>query len=701
MKAMIGIYCRTSVDRGAYEPETIGQQKEAGIAFAESNGFDYKVYEDEGKSGYKIEDEDNPFKNRPSFEELLSDIKRGTIKDVWVWSPTRLSRNNKYFVSILSYFEKNKITLYVQNARYEVDDPTTKAMLGMMGVFAEFDRQTIIANTHRGQVSAYNAGRNRYSALFGYKSEHDGKKIDTYPVPEELEVVKEIYDLYLNEHLSLGTIGQRVFIDKVKGKSKKLSNVHVVARTKAILQQFVYTSYSLKSASRDIVKAFRKGEIPDLQDLRKEEHWVKSAFYHEAVITREQWIVANERLQKVRQSISERNKGKTRERESSLCSGFLFCPECKVKYYYKDLKKKGGLSYVHLRGYEQCSNLSQFRMEKLDTIADIYYTFHYLILDNRMEQLEKNKNDLSDQKKEAKDKLKSLMSERDKKTRRIEKVEESLDSEEIENISVVMKQLDRLVSERTGIEEQIAETDALLQEIAKKEVEYANIEKYRLSTLDLLRHWFELREQNAYAELHNLLRESLSDLPMFVRKNIVSMSGVSFDLKHDYKIVYPFIEELLGIKLNKTYSEFEQIWIDAHQAEIKAFPEKVNDYLLHRFDSKVDYETFDLDFIVQSGFKFDLVMTTKKPDFKFLTSCFNPELYNNSIGLWTDTETKLANVKYYSASQIAEKLGIGVVSVREYGHKHGVLVKDKNRQFWTEDDLNKYITARKLREIKK
>jgi hypothetical protein len=50
---MLGIYCRTSIQQDA-EISTIIQQRSAGIKFAEENKFKYEIYEDEGKSGFKI-----------------------------------------------------------------------------------------------------------------------------------------------------------------------------------------------------------------------------------------------------------------------------------------------------------------------------------------------------------------------------------------------------------------------------------------------------------------------------------------------------------------------------------------------------------------------------------------------------------------------------------------------------------------------
>jgi DNA invertase Pin-like site-specific DNA recombinase len=72
---MLGIYCRTSVDRdNEAETSPITQQKTAGVAFAVDNSLPYLVYEDAGKSGYKISDDDlDPFNNRPAFMELISD----------------------------------------------------------------------------------------------------------------------------------------------------------------------------------------------------------------------------------------------------------------------------------------------------------------------------------------------------------------------------------------------------------------------------------------------------------------------------------------------------------------------------------------------------------------------------------------------------------------------------------------------------
>jgi DNA invertase Pin-like site-specific DNA recombinase len=109
---MLGIYCRTSKERD-FETSTISQQRTAGIKFAEEHKFEYEIYEDEGKSGFKISDDDNdPFNNRPAFINLINDIKNKKIDKVWVWEHSRLSCNQYASAFIFNIFEKFKVKLF-------------------------------------------------------------------------------------------------------------------------------------------------------------------------------------------------------------------------------------------------------------------------------------------------------------------------------------------------------------------------------------------------------------------------------------------------------------------------------------------------------------------------------------------------------------------------------------------------------------
>ena len=117
---MLGIYCRTNTDAYADLP-SIMEQKTAGIKFAEDHNFEYKLYKERKKPGFtKTDDGFDPFDGRPSFMNLINDIKNGIINSVWVSEDLRLSKNPYTWACILGIFKKHKIALYVDGKEFDM-----------------------------------------------------------------------------------------------------------------------------------------------------------------------------------------------------------------------------------------------------------------------------------------------------------------------------------------------------------------------------------------------------------------------------------------------------------------------------------------------------------------------------------------------------------------------------------------------------
>jgi DNA invertase Pin-like site-specific DNA recombinase len=134
---MLGIYVRTSRED---TENSIEQQKKAGMAFAKNNKMNFEIYEDEGKSGYKIEDDADLFKNRPALTKLLTDIKTKKIDTIWVWEHSRLSRNQYASAIIFRSFEKSGIKVFVKDSLYDLKDKNTKLMRNILDAMAEYER---------------------------------------------------------------------------------------------------------------------------------------------------------------------------------------------------------------------------------------------------------------------------------------------------------------------------------------------------------------------------------------------------------------------------------------------------------------------------------------------------------------------------------------------------------------------------------
>ncbi len=554
---MLGIYCRTSRKESISGIDTIEQQRTCGLRFAEENHLNYNIYEDSGKSGYKEKSKEDPFSERIAFKQLLADIKSGKINEIWVWELSRLARKNKYYVQIIEFLAENQIVLWVQNQKIDLSDPTQKALVGMQGVFAELERQEIIGRTSRGKSASTDRGQLRHGSLYGYHT--DPKTKITSPVNEELETVKAIFADYQNG-LNLREISLKYFTDGHPETAKLLSKVRKV---KQILAHEEYTGQNLKIAGRKIEKDFEEEKISELSELSKDDYWVNNNFYKEKIIDRETWIKTREKLEWIRRSISATKKKESRETNRSLASGFVRCSTCGNNYYYRNLgSRRGGIVYQHLQTVEKCSQIpGQVQFKRLDTIIDVFYTFYYLLFDNTEDRLRQMKLSVKQNSKVLNKQLKELEKQRDVLHGFIEvvnkNVSEGVFNDNPEAFIETMKTLADYRKKADSLTNEIKLKNLEIEENKTKDSELTRNEKYQMGTIERLQKWFELREKESFAELRLMLREVLFDGFITIKDNFLTfVSGdpgrtFYFDLNHDYRIIYPFIEKVIDRNLNK------------------------------------------------------------------------------------------------------------------------------------------------------
>ena len=688
MDVMLGIYCRTSRKESICGIDTIEQQRNCGLNFAETNHLNYNIYEDSGKSGYKEKSKEDPFSERIAFKQLLADIKSGKINEVWVWELSRLARKNKYYVQIIEFLAENKIVLWVQNQKIDLSDPTQKALVGMQGVFAELERQEIIGRCSRGRRSATDRGQLRHGSLYGYHT--DPKTKITSPVNEELEIVKSIFEDYLNG-CNLREIGKKYFVGENAETAKLLS---VVKKVKQILAHEEYTGQNLKTSGRQIEKDFEEEKLSELSELSKDDYWVNNNFYKEKIIDRQTWIQAREKLEWIRRSISATKKKESRETNRSLASGFVRCSTCGNNYYYRNLgSRRGGIVYQHLQTVERCSQIpGQVNEKKLDTIIDVFFTFYYLIFDDTADRLRQMKLSVKQNSEALKRQLKELEAQKNQTVKFIEnvnqKVSEGVFNDSPEAFIETMKTLADYRKKVDTLTNEIKLKNLEIEENKTKDSELTRNEKYQMGTIERLQKWFELREKNSFAELRLMLREVLFDGFITIKDNFLTfVSGdpgrtFYFDVNHDYRIIYPFIEKVIDRNLNKDYSQLETLWIDGKKEIIDSFGEKVKAFLKTRPDRQPE-ELF------------------RNNDFLFLTDCFSPVYENFGLGIYTKEEINLTAENFYTTEQAAEMLSKPKSSLREWARNHGVKVYKGNgikTLIWSDTDIENYKTRRTLKD---
>lgn len=187
-KNVLHIYTRVSTQAQQDEGTSLESQKELGIQKAKELGFSYKVW-NEGGASSNHED----LHNRPILIALLSEIENGKVSHLWVYNNDRLSRNEITAQTIRVALQKNSVTLYTQNGKYDLNNPHDKFIKTVMDGIAQYDNTLRAERTRLGKVNRIKQGFWMGGPPpFGYIIENKKLVLE----PEESKWVARIYEWY-------------------------------------------------------------------------------------------------------------------------------------------------------------------------------------------------------------------------------------------------------------------------------------------------------------------------------------------------------------------------------------------------------------------------------------------------------------------------------------------------------------------------
>ena len=182
------IYARVSTLEQSQEGLSLGAQEERCRAFAFAKGWSLApdaVYVDGGYSGKNL--------HRPAMQRLLSDAHQGRWDILISWRLDRISRRQKDILTLLEdVLTPHDIGLQSATEPFETTTPMGKAMLGMLAVFAQLERETIIERTKMGRRASFQLGRWQGGKIpWGYQ--HTGTKGLLAPDPAVAPWVRELF----------------------------------------------------------------------------------------------------------------------------------------------------------------------------------------------------------------------------------------------------------------------------------------------------------------------------------------------------------------------------------------------------------------------------------------------------------------------------------------------------------------------------
>lgn len=170
------IYIRVST-HWQVDKDSLQVQRRELISYAELilGITDYEVFEDPGYSAKNTD--------RPAFQEMMSRLRSGEFSHLLVWKIDRISRNILDFSEMYSEMKKLGIVFVSKNEQFDTSSAIGEAMLKIILVFAELERNMTAERVTSVMVSrAANGQWNGGRVPFGYKYD---KETDSFSADEK------------------------------------------------------------------------------------------------------------------------------------------------------------------------------------------------------------------------------------------------------------------------------------------------------------------------------------------------------------------------------------------------------------------------------------------------------------------------------------------------------------------------------------
>lgn len=188
----VAIYVRVSTTNQAEEGYSIDEQIDKLEAYCKIKDWTvYKVYTDGGFSGSNTE--------RPALESLIKDANKKKFDTVLVYKLDRLSRSQKDTLFLIEdVFIKNRIEFLSLQENFDTSTPFGKAMIGLLSVFAQLEREQIKERMQLGKLGRAKAGKSMMWTKTSYGYDYH-KETGTVTInPAQSLAIKFIFESYLS-----------------------------------------------------------------------------------------------------------------------------------------------------------------------------------------------------------------------------------------------------------------------------------------------------------------------------------------------------------------------------------------------------------------------------------------------------------------------------------------------------------------------
>ena len=339
------IYARVSSDQQK-EDKTIASQTAALITFASDQGYSVPaewVFEDEGFSGATLV--------RPALERVRDLVAEGQIQAVLVLSPDRLSRKYAYQVLLTEEWLRHGVqTVFVKAP--QTQSPEDQLLVQFQGMIAEYERAQILERSRRGK--RHRAKQGEVSVLsgapYGYRYVRKSEeRAAFYEIDDtQAEVVRQVFDLYTVQALSIGAITRRLNELAVPTRKEQAcwerSTIWAMLRNPAYRGMACFGKTQESTRLRRSSRAVRMSSRPPRRGGRTQhetprDQWIQIPV--PALVDEHTFDLAQERLQ------DNKKFSPRRTIEPSILQGLVHCAQCGYALYRTSTRSSARKIYYY------------------------------------------------------------------------------------------------------------------------------------------------------------------------------------------------------------------------------------------------------------------------------------------------------------------------------------------------------------------
>lgn len=227
----VALYLRVSTEDQAREGYSLAAQEHTLREWCIRNGHDISgIYIDAGLSAKDIV-------HRPQMRRMMQDAQTGAFDAILVWALSRFTRSMLDLCSTLDTLAACGVSLISYSEAFDVSTPTGRAMAGVVGVFAQLERELTSERVKAAAAERARQGKRTTNEVLGYDLDGpDGLVIN----PVEAERVRYIFEIYL-QRKSLTEVAE---LCRLKGYTGKRGRVQTPESVRIILTRPIYCGYN-------------------------------------------------------------------------------------------------------------------------------------------------------------------------------------------------------------------------------------------------------------------------------------------------------------------------------------------------------------------------------------------------------------------------------------------------------------------------